>query len=67
MSMQRMNQNHTIQCSKTQAANVLSSCPSTSYLYVVDEEEKIQTIANTIYSLQKQKTTGKTSKKQTNV
>ena len=49
--MQRMNQNHTIQCNKTQAHNIISACPSTSNLYVVDEEEKIQTIANTIYSL----------------
>ncbi|CDW90558.1 n-terminal domain containing protein [Stylonychia lemnae] len=53
LSMQRMNQNHTIQCGK---GGPISQCPSTSYLYVVDEEEKIQSITNSIYSLQKQKT-----------
>ncbi len=46
LSLQRMNQNHTFQGQK-----LMTQCPSTSYLYVVDEEEKIQKIAHSISSL----------------
>lgn len=45
MSLSRMNNNHMI----------FKQCPSSSYLYVVDEEEKIQKITNSLYNIQRQK------------
>eukprot|EP00347_Sterkiella_histriomuscorum_P015658 403356188 len=63
LSMQRMNQNHTIQCNKGfgGTGGALTQCPSTSYLFVVDEEEKIQQITNSLNLLQKQKSSASTT------